>query len=230
MKSIAILIPTDYWNLRRHRGNGPSHRALPDILEALQGFGKVVTPGDELEPGDFAGLVIPGGADIDPRFYGQQAGADIDLDELDPAFDAFQLRWTRQALELGQPILGICRGLQVMNVAAGGTLLQHVPDHSFPHQRRQTIHGLQLDPHSGLARSLGDTQVEVNSIHHQALDRVAGIFQAVAWAPDGIVEAVENPEAPWQRGVQFHPEDLVGQGRFQQLFGELLEGSSAWGK
>ncbi len=222
MKSIAILIPTDYWNIRPVRGNGPSHRSLPDILTAPRGYGKVVCPEDEVSPEHFSGLVIPGGADIDPAFYGQTASCEVDVSALDPAFDRFQLEWTRRALDLGQPMLGICRGLQVMNVAAGGTLIQHVANHFFPEQRRHHIHGLRQKAGSHLARLLDSPQLQVNSVHHQALDRVAEGFAEVAWAPDGVIEAIENQARPWQRGVQFHPEDLSESLPFQRLFDDLL--------
>lgn len=224
MPRIAILIPQDYWTRTFEPGNTPGHRALPDILAALTRAGAegvLVETGAPARVEDFAGLVLPGGVDVHPRYYGQELAADPG--NLDPAHDEFQLEWARAALAAGTPLLGICRGMQVLNVAAGGTLVQDIPDHLHPTRRAEAIHPIELAD-SRLASVMGAEQVPVNSIHHQALDRLGSGLRPVAWAPDGVVEAVERVEAPWQRGVQFHPEDLCPQRPFQGLFEALVSG------
>ena len=229
---IAVLIPRDYWTrpFSATAGNGGSHRALPDILDALESSGAeavALSPETFATPSSFQGLLLPGGVDIHPRFYGQQLGPHMDPAGLDVEYDEFELEWARWALEKQRPVLGICRGMQLLNVAAGGTLHQHLPEHlpegvlERPELRRQSAHALVLKPDSSLASVLSGVEA-VNSIHHQAVDRVALGWQATAWAHDGVVEAIEGRLCPWQRGVQFHPEDLRHLPPFQALFEQLV--------
>lgn len=220
---IAILIPRDYWTRSFEPGNTPGHRALPDILAALTragGEGVLVETGASGRVEDFAGMVLPGGVDVHPRYYGQELLADPG--NLDPEHDEFQLSWARAALAVGLPLLGICRGMQLLNVAAGGTLVQDIPDHLHPTRRTDAIHSIDVEAGSCLRSVLGSGRVPVNSIHHQAVELLGHGWRPVAWAPDGVVEAVERADAPWQRGVQFHPEDLCAQAEFQALFEALV--------
>ncbi len=223
MPLIAILIPRDYWTRSFEPGNTPGHRALPDILAALTRAGAEGVLVETGAPGrveDFAGMVLPGGVDVHPRYYGQELLADPG--NLDPEHDQFQLSWARAALAASVPLLGICRGMQLLNVAAGGTLVQDIPDHLHPARRSEAIHPIDVAPGSCLHSVMGAERIPVNSIHHQAVDRVGQGLRPVAWAPDGVVEALERADAPWQRGVQFHPEDLCAQAEFQGLFEALV--------
>lgn len=229
---IAVLIPRDYWTrpTSSMAGNGGGHRALPDILAALDQAGAeavALSPETTLSPASFQGLLLPGGVDIHPRFYGQEPGEHMDPAGLDTEYDEFELQWTGWALDQQMPVLGICRGMQLLNVAAGGTLHQHLPEHMLggvlerPELRRHQAHSLILKPESWMAELLNGVH-SVNSIHHQAVDRVADGWGATAWAGDGVVEAMEGLLCPWQRGVQFHPEDLRHLHPFQSLFDQLV--------
>ena len=158
----------------------------------------------------FDGLLLAGGGDIEPARYGAAAhpaqyGTDPDRDEL-------ELELARAAVRLGLPTLGICRGVQLLNVAFGGTLAQHLPDLDGLVQHRaqakQAMHGLRVEPGSRLAAALGRAQADGLSHHHQALDRLGEGFRAVAWAPDGLVEGIER-EQGWTVGVLWHPESTA---------------------
>ena len=162
------------------------------------------------------GLVLTGGGDVDPRHFGEPRHPAVA--EVSEARDALELELTRRALAPGFPLLAICRGIQVLNVALGGSLHQDIPSepgsplaHSQTERRHQPTHHVKVREGSRLAAILGTHEVDVNSFHHQALARLGRGLAAVAWAPDGIVEGVEEA-ADGDRfvvGVQWHPEDLV---------------------
>ncbi|MBV9547034.1 MAG: gamma-glutamyl-gamma-aminobutyrate hydrolase family protein [Chloroflexi bacterium] len=156
--------------------------------------------------GRLDGIVFLGGVDIDPSRYGATRDATTvvnpELDELDFA----AAEW---ALNADVPVLGICRGQQVLNVALGGSLIQDVPRHPHSHTRTAFGHPIAIEPDSRLAQLVGAHAAEVNSLHHQALDALGRDLRAVAWAPDGTVEAIEGTRHPWLVAVQFHPEDMV---------------------
>jgi putative glutamine amidotransferase len=169
------------------------------------------------------GLLLPGGVDVDPAIYGQEPHPE--LGKVDDALDEAELVLTRWALEDQLPLLGICRGIQLMNVAAGGTLYQDLRAqfpgaqcHRFvPSQygRDHRGHLVHIEPGSHLARALG-LSVPVNSRHHQAVKDVAPGFVVTARAPDGVIEGLElegleHPGAPFAVGVQWHPENLAAQ-------------------
>ncbi len=228
---VGIPIPLDYFHREPLWGNAGGYRAVVEIVEAVEfagGTAQLLFPG--LDAPAIDALILPGGGDIDPSHYGQPAHPE--LADLDPDFDAFQLDWARRAFSTGLPTLGICRGMQVMNVAAGGTLVQHVEaaDEHFPEPARQDaslrpnpVHGVSILAGSKLEQIVGDQQARVNSLHHQAVDQLAPLFQASAWADDGIIEAIERADV-WQVGVQFHPEDLRhADARFSLLFQRLVE-------
>ncbi len=228
---IGVPIPHDYFDREPLWGNAGGYRAVVEIVNAVEQAGGTVQllfPGHEHPPID--GLILPGGGDIDPAHYGEAPHPQVD--DLDPELDRFQLDWARRALEQGLPTLGICRGMQVLNVAAGGTLVQHLDDTAthFPEEARQEptlrpnpVHALNIAEGSKLEAVLEERQARVNSLHHQAVSQVGGPFRASAWAEDGTVEAIEHPEA-WQVGVQFHPEDLRhADSRFSRLFSNLVE-------
>lgn len=176
------------------------------------------------------GLVLPGGWDVVPEEYGEQPHAR--LGKTEPERDALELCLCRWALAEGKPMLGICRGIQVMNVAAGGTLYQDIPsqyptpichatDPSLP--RHYIAHDITLDPSSRLAALVGAAPLPVNSWHHQAIKELGQGLVVSARAGDGIIEGVEMPGHPFAVGVQFHPEDLYEEdGRIRRLFAAFI--------
>jgi putative glutamine amidotransferase len=180
------------------------------------------------------GLFLTGGVDIDPSRYGEPRHARCDRS--DPARDATELTLIRWALADARPILGVCRGIQALNVACGGSLYQHVPEQHpsaikhdyFPgppdYSRDYLAHVVRFRPDSRLARLLGAEQVQVNSMHHQGIKRLAPGLAATAVAPDGLIEGVEAPDRPFVVGVQWHPEELVEQHPPQRrLFASFVE-------
>ncbi len=175
-----------------------------------------------------AGILLTGGPDLDPSFYG--AAPHAELGPVDPSVDAFELATCRHADGQGLPILGICRGAQVLNVARGGTLHQHLPDLTggvVEHRQREpgdhTTHVVWVAPDSTLARTTGGGPVPVNTFHHQAVERLGVGLRAVAWAQDGIIEAIEGDSGPFALGVQWHAETLVEEAEQLALFELLVE-------
>ncbi len=151
----------------------------------------------------FDGVLLPGGADLNPLRYGQQPAPEV-VGVVDFQ-DTVELAVARLVIDLGLPTLAVCRGMQVLNVALGGTLVQHLALSSVDH--RSSVHEVAVAPESRLARVLGATRVPVSSYHHQSVDRIAEALRPVAWADDGCVEALEHATAD-VLGVQWHPEDL----------------------
>lgn len=179
------------------------------------------------------GLLLSGGVDVDPQAYGAEPHAR--LGEVDPARDAFELAVVRAAREAGRPILGICRGMQLANVAFGGTLVQDIPSElpgAFRHAQsttdmEATSHRVQLEAGTGLRRLAGADEVRVNSFHHQSMACVAPGFRVTARAGDGVIEAMEHVEGPFFQCVQWHPERLVRDGLTRTLFGAFIEAARA---
>ncbi len=160
------------------------------------------------------GVVLSGGGDIEPSRYGSRVldsmyGMDFDRDE-------FELELVRRAAERRTPMLAICRGLQVVNVALGGTLIEDIPteigsmDHTvIGHHVFNGHQHVRLAPESKVAAVVGGTDIEVNSIHHQAVRQLAPGFTAVGWADDGVIEAIQHEDHEWPLlAVQWHPEYL----------------------
>lgn len=164
-----------------------------------------------------SGLVLTGGEDVHPTFYGATPHAR--LEDTDHARDAIELALYRAARERALPVLAICRGIQLVNVAEGGTLYQDLPSeqpspvkHADPNGR----HALRVEPGSLLHRTVSDP-ASVNSRHHQAIKALAPSLRAVAWAEDDVIEGVELRDggASWLLAVQWHPEDDVEKGLFE---------------
>jgi len=162
------------------------------------------------------GLLLIGGPDLDPVHYHQAAHAG--LRKVTPARDKMEMQVALWALEADLPIMAICRGIQVLNVAAGGTLWQDIAsqlpnaakhDYYPDYPKDFPAHTVKLQPGSRLAGIIGDDEASVNSLHHQAIDKLGQSLRTVAYAPDGIVEAVEGIAASWIVGVQWHPEWLL---------------------
>jgi len=160
------------------------------------------------------GLLLSGGGDLAPSLFGEEPLPG--LGSVDPHRDALEMALVRAARKRRMPVLGICRGCQVLNVALGGTVYQDLPSQRPEGllQHRQLSpgifpsHSMAVREGSRLAKALGVTAIRVNSHHHQAVRDVAPGFEVVAWAPDGVVEAIEAPEGPFLLGIQSHPERL----------------------
>jgi putative glutamine amidotransferase len=164
-------------------------------------------------------MVMHGGGDVDPRRYGEEPSAE-QLYGIVPEHDEVELAVVHAALEADLPTLAICRGMQVMNVAMGGTLVQHIG--SEEHWLRK--HPVQLAPGSRLATAIGATRADAcHSVHHQAVARLGRGLTLTATADDGMPEGFEVDDARWFVGVQWHPEDTAERDAQQQvLFDELL--------
>jgi putative glutamine amidotransferase len=182
-----------------------------------------------------SGLLLTGGPDVDPSCYGAEPSPE--LGPTDPVVDAFEIELCRNAYRRRIPILGICRGAQVLNVARGGTLHQHLPDltgglvqHRQSEPGTRTTHEVRVSPDSSLARTTGGGPVKVNSFHHQAIDRLGLDLKPVAWAEDGMIEAVEGRGARFVLGVQWHAETLVGEAEQLSLFERLVEAATGAGQ
>ncbi|MGN6188160.1 MAG: gamma-glutamyl-gamma-aminobutyrate hydrolase family protein, partial [Conexibacter sp.] len=174
------------------------------------------------------GLVLSGGPDIDPAAYGQPPHPCLGPTE--PRLDAFELALAQAADRRGTPILAICRGAQLLNVARGGTLIQHLPDvvgDAIQHRQREPAdaltHAVEVEADSRLAQLLGWTEGRVNSFHHQAVDALGRDLRVSARAPDGVIEAFELPEHPFAIAVQWHAEYLVGWPQHVVLFDAFID-------
>lgn len=167
----------------------------------------------------FDGLILHGGGDVDPRRYGEERSAE-QLYGIVPEHDELEFLLVRAALELDLPVLAICRGVQVLNVALGGTLHQDLGTEDHWH----TLHPVELESGCRTALAVGTTRPEAcHSVHHQALKAVSPELRVVGRADDDTVEAVELPGARWVVGVQWHPEDTAADDPAQQgLFDALI--------
>jgi putative glutamine amidotransferase len=165
-----------------------------------------LVPGTKALP-DVDGLLLPGGWDVDPSFYGERR--DEKLGETDPELDETELALFGQARQREIPVLGICRGQQVINVAMGGSLVQHLEGHEVRALGRSHLaHTIDVDPTSELGQAVGEHKVRVNSLHHQAIKRLAAGLQQSASGEDGTVEGVETDDGLIV-AVQCHPEELT---------------------
>ncbi len=166
-------------------------------------------------------VIVTGGCDVEPSLYG--AAQAPETGPLDPVRDATEIAVCRAVIERDQPTLCVCRGIQVLNVALGGTLVQHVPEHSRDDRYNDTVHDVTLEAGSRIAKALGRTSLGVNTLHHQTIDRLGDRARAVAWADDGTVEAIEVEGAPHVLAVQWHPEMLRHRPEHLALFQQLFE-------
>lgn len=217
-------------------GRGADNRyTLPaDYIDAVRRAGGVpllIAPGESrvdaiLDVID--ALVLSGGGDIDPsRYDGKRHDTNYSIDQ---ERDTLELELARRVIDSSIPTLGICRGAQILNVVQGGKLIEHIPDeigekvlHRAP-PREPVTHGVKLKTGSRLAKILGRDQFDATSWHHQALRGAAAGFDAVAYAPDGTIEAIEMPSHPWMIAVQWHPELSAASDPLQQkLFDALVE-------
>jgi putative glutamine amidotransferase len=179
------------------------------------------------------GVLLTGGGDIDPVLYGEERHPTVE--DAEPGRDEFEIDLARRARTADMPLLAICRGAQVLNVAAGGTLVQDIPSavdtdlsHSLQNPKDCIAHPVQITRGSRLHGALGARvdaacTCRVNSRHHQSVGRIGKELVASAVAPDGVVEAIEDPAAAFCVGVQWHPENFWRTGEFKPLFDAFIE-------
>jgi putative glutamine amidotransferase len=188
--------------------------------------------------GSVNGLLLAGGGDVQPSIYGETPHPTFTASE--PGRDEYEIDLVRRALEAELPVFAICRGVQLLNVARGGTLIQDIPsqvsgalEHELaapPHEPFELAHEVWIEKDSLLARLMGDRLggadvCDVNSRHHQAIGALGEGLVAVATAPDGVIEAVEDPARRFCLGVQWHPENFWRTGEFRSLFEAFVKAS-----
>lgn len=208
-------IPAEYV-LAIERAGGVPLLLPPAGTAALDGWLEIIQ-----------GLVLIGGGDIDPARYDAPPHATIY--NLDGPRDACEFQLARRAIDMRLPTLAICRGMQVINVLLGGTLHRHLPEvvgETVPHRLppRETVrHPVRVDAGTHVAEAMAATRVEIVSWHHQAVDRLGEGLKAIAWADDGVVEAMEMADNPNLLAVQWHPELSAAEDPAQQrLFDRLV--------
>jgi putative glutamine amidotransferase len=217
----ADLLPTTYADAIIAAGGAPMLLPPVDDGPQLSGLADAVLDGLD-------GLLLSGGADVDPARY--DAARE---DETGPARsdrDAWEIELVRGALRRDLPVLGVCRGMQLLAVALGGTLVQHLPDVVGNESHRPTVgvhgrHEVRLADGSRIAGIVGPV-AQVATYHHQSVDRLPDAAVANGWTEDGTIEAFEVCEASWAIGVQWHPEVHDG----MALFRAFIEASRAWGE
>ena len=201
---------------------------IPFIVSPLVGQTRA---GELLEGMD--GLLLSGGEDVDPALYREPGPA---LGPIDRGRDLMEIALFARAREMGLPVLAICRGLQLVNVALGGSLWQDLPSdrpgtvgHAGGSARTERSHAVRVEPGSLLAGALGAERLAVNSFHHQGVRELADGLAATAWAEDGLIEGIEGvTDDHWLLGVQWHPEEMHGErgapdaGLFAALVREAL--------
>jgi putative glutamine amidotransferase len=175
------------------------------------------------------GILFTGGGDMDPAQYGAEPAPETA--GTDTVRDRAEIALVAEAETAGLPILAVCRGIQLLNVARGGTLVQNLPDitdepHLVIDRRCELVHNVRIDPDSELRRILGVDELGVNTLHHQAVEKVGEGLRPVAWADDGTIEALED-ERHRIIAVQWHPEQLPDQPEQVRLFSWLIEQAGA---
>jgi putative glutamine amidotransferase len=237
MSTPLVLTVGYYIRPGKIRGWQNGAFAMPELyIEALAraGLTTVLLPQIEQTNPDtilesFSGLLLVGGGDIDPRRFGAEPHSA--LYGIDARRDATEIALVRTADRIGMPTLAICRGPQLVNVAFGGTLIQHLPDqpgmleHGAPADGEATMHDVKVAESSQLFGAVGEATVRCESHHHQGIDRLGEGLVPVAWTGDGLVEAIEREDG-WLVGVQWHPErtadsDPAQQAIFDGFAGEV---------
>lgn len=210
----AFAAPAGYVESVRRAGARPVLLTQPDAAD----------PREILEP--FDGLLLMGGGDVEPSRYGQEPHPDNY--GVEPDRDDLEIALLLAADELSLPTLAICRGAQVLNVAFGGTLHQHLPDlpgigqHGPPLGGDPILHDVKVAPGTKVAEAVRDERLSCSSHHHQAFDRLGEGLVAAGWSDDGLIEALER-EDRWMLAVQWHPEETAADDPMQQgLFDALV--------
>lgn len=219
------------------------NRKMEDYLESVRRAGgepvEAVVGGEAPEQilSRVDGVMLTGGGDVDPKLYGETPHDTFQAAET--GRDEFEIALARAAIARGMPLLAICRGMQVLNVAMGGTLFQDIPSqvtgalqHSVPQPRAGVAHEVWIARDSKLSELLKDHMEDgetchVNSRHHQSVKDVASGFDVTATSPDGVIEAMEKPGPGFCVAVQWHPENFWRTGEFRELFEGLVQAASA---
>jgi putative glutamine amidotransferase len=208
-----------------------TERAYSEALSKAGGAPRLLpcAPTGHTSLAGLRGLLFTGGGDVAPECYG--ATRSDQTGGVDEERDTWEIELVHWALEAGLPVLGICRGCQIINVACGGTLIQHLPaitaqPHLIPHPRDQVAHPIRIRPDSLLSELQGSAGIGVNSIHHQAIEEIGQDLQATAWAEDGVIEAVEDAGHS-VLGVQWHPENLLQLSSHRVIFHWLVQAATA---
>jgi len=219
------------------------NRKMEDYLESVRRAGgepvEVVVGGES--PAQILarvdGLMLTGGGDVDPKLYGEKPHDTFEAAET--GRDEFEIALAKAAVAKGIPMLAICRGMQVLNVAMGGTLYQDIPSqitgalhHAVPQPRAGSAHEVWISKGTRLSALLKDHMEDgetchVNSRHHQSVKDIAKGFEVTANSPDGVIEAMEKPDAPYCVAVQWHPENFWRTGEFRELFEGLVQAATA---
>jgi putative glutamine amidotransferase len=210
-------------------------------VEAADGLPVVMPPMHDEAIGPLldrlSGVLLSGGPDMDPGTYGGRYHPQLGPTE--PDLDHFELQVVEEALRRGMPVLAICRGAQVLNVALGGDLYQHLPEDpggEVQHRKRtadapDTAHDVEVEPSTHLSEALHVAgSCNVNSFHHQAAHRLGRGLRPVAWAPDGVVEGIELPDRDFAVGVQWHAEAMTERPEQLALFQAFVEAAGRYDK
>jgi putative glutamine amidotransferase len=214
---------------------------VTDYLESIRRAGgePIEVGADGESPADIVarvgGVMLVGGGDVDPALYGEEPHATFNSAE--DGRDAFEIALAKAAVEANVPVLAICRGMQVLNVAMGGTLVQDIPTeivgaltHAIPEPRFAIAHEVWVTKDSQLwsvmLDKLDGESLQVNSRHHQAVKRIAPGFEINATAPDGVVEGIERPASRFCIAVQWHPENFYRTGEFRPLFEQFVRAAA----
>lgn len=189
------------------------------MLASIDAVGIPIFPLMDVEEAALScdGLLLPGGADLNPKLYHQQP--DPSVTEFFDEIDTLDLNLIQAFKKQNKPILGICRGLQILNVAFGGTLIQDIPNHDQDVDRHQMTHPVTISKDCELYPLVGDT-LQVNSLHHQIIDQLGEGLKAAAYSPEGYIEAIEYPNI---LAVQWHPEALLNEPLHMKLFEAFIQ-------
>jgi putative glutamine amidotransferase len=226
---------TTYEKSERERFELPA--TYVEAVRLVGGIPVLIPPGEtnlEALLARLDGLILAGGDDVNPAYYG---GANHPkIHNISVERDEMEIALSRMVVEQQFPTLCICRGAQVLNVALGGTLIEHIPDEAHPTVHHQSVydgevrltqrHTIEVNPDSQLARLMDATELQLPSYHHQAIRKVAPSLRMVARAEDGIIEGVEHPDHPFLVGVQWHPEKSTDVSSQLRLFEALVQKAS----
>jgi len=219
------------------------HELQDRYVQAVKRAGGLVVALPRIDPEDapklaqvLDGVIVSGGRDIPPDFYGSEPHPATDTDEAMRERVKFEIALVRAMADAGKPVLGICHGCQLLNVAFGGTLVQDIPSqwtsplpHKLPHRPWFTDHEVEIVTGSLLWDWLQTSRITVKSAHHQAVASVGKGLRAVAWSPDGIVEAIEAVDGRVVIGVQWHPEAQLDAEHARRLFSAFVQACSRSG-